>query len=116
VQHQQLLVTGLAQQIQQAPVNGVLDHAASCITASGRAASARSARCSQQAAESLGIALQRTARLYTGDEQVEPFFELVEAHAHDLESLASAFESSWARFLESQPDSSRWPTLDSGAR
>jgi hypothetical protein len=71
---------------------------------------------SQQAAESLGIALQRTARLYTGDEQVEPFFELVEAHAHDLESLASAFESSWARFLESQPDSSRWPTLDSGAR
>ena len=43
VQHQQLPVAGLAQQVQQAPVNGVLDHAASRITASGRAAPARSA-------------------------------------------------------------------------
>ena len=70
----------------------------------------------QHAIESISIALHRAARIYTGDEQVEPFFVLVGAHAHDLESLASAFESFWARFLESQPDSGRWPSLDSGAR
>ena len=59
----------------------------------------------QQAVQSLGIALQRSAHLYSGDEQIEPFFAIIEANAQDLESLSTAFESNWNRFLESQPDS-----------
>jgi hypothetical protein len=60
----------------------------------------------QQAAQSLGIALHRSARLYAGDPDIEPFFSVIENHAHDLSSLADAFTALWATFLESHPYSS----------
>ncbi|MEI6546451.1 MAG: hypothetical protein WCN85_05475 [Burkholderiales bacterium] len=68
----------------------------------------------KQAVQSLGIALERSARLYTGDEQIEPFFEMFEAHKGDLGSLANAFELSWSHFLERHPYSKRWTARDPG--
>jgi hypothetical protein len=62
----------------------------------------------QQTAQSLSIAIRRSARLYTGDAQMESFFALFEEHAHDLGSLAEAFNALWAAFLEGHPDSRRW--------
>jgi hypothetical protein len=70
----------------------------------------------QQAVQSLGIALQRSAHRYSGDEQIEPFFAIFEANAQDLESLSMAFESHWNRFLESQPDSRQLRSLAPVAR
>lgn len=63
---------------------------------------------SNEVIQSLSISLQRSARIYTGDEQVEPFFALVESNAQDLTSLANAFTAYWAQFVESHPDSRRW--------
>jgi len=69
----------------------------------------------QQTVQSLGIALQRSAHQYSGDEQIEPFFAIIEANAHDLESLSTAFESHWTQFLEGQPDSRRLGSMAQGA-
>jgi hypothetical protein len=63
---------------------------------------------SQQAVQSLGIALRRSAHLYADDAEIEPFFSLIRSHGHDLDSLANAFNSFWAAFLESHPYSSSW--------
>jgi hypothetical protein len=61
-----------------------------------------------QAGKSLGIALRRSAHLYADDAEIEPFFSLIESHAHDLDSLANAFNARWTAFLESHPYSSSW--------
>ena len=68
----------------------------------------------QQTVQSLSIAIMRSAQLYTGDAQMEAFFALFEEHAHDLGSLAEAFNTLWAAFLEDHPDSRRWTPRPKG--
>ncbi|MFN9708845.1 MAG: hypothetical protein ACK53K_07040 [Burkholderiales bacterium] len=62
----------------------------------------------QQTVQSLSIAIRRSAHLYAGDAQMEPFFALFEEYSHDLGSLAEAFKTLWAAFLEDHPDSRHW--------
>jgi hypothetical protein len=70
----------------------------------------------QQTVQSLGIIVQQSAHVYSGDEQIERFFAVMEANDQDLESMSIAFESHWTRFLESQPDSRRLRSLAQIAR
>lgn len=60
----------------------------------------------RQAVQSLSIAIRRSAHLYAGDPDIEPFFSIIEKNAHDLDSLTNEFTTLWITFLESNPYSS----------